>query len=165
MDIQAIAATLRDAVVQRDAGLRRYAQYRVNGAQLRSMYLSYLKSLTSDASVIQLSCDITYRRQDRDVTHTSAVCWAAANEVLHAIALLENASWVAPQTTTPVLAAQPSTPPDTPLEKIDGDVDCEACGEPSTVDDPVAHFKSHHDPAVYYMAHASCGEAQELELA
>lgn len=43
---------------------------------------------------------------------------------------------------------------------------CELCGEPEYPDDVIAHFKL---PAAYVgeyvMAHASCGEARELELA
>jgi len=42
---------------------------------------------------------------------------------------------------------------------------CQVCHEPSTRDDPVAHFKNPAQFGAYVMAHGGCGESEELKLA
>lgn len=60
---------------------------------------------------------------------------------------------------------EPAPEFDAEIEDHDDEPNCEICSLPSTVLDPVAHFKSQKDPAEYVMAHAGCGEGYELELA
>lgn len=47
----------------------------------------------------------------------------------------------------------------------DDDIECEFCQTKGSSADPVAHFKDPNEPGGYIMAHAQCGEDQELELA
>lgn len=51
------------------------------------------------------------------------------------------------------------------IEELTDNPECEFCQTRGTEKDPVAHFKDPKKFGDYIMAHAQCGEDQELELA